>query len=533
MVIHRHIRAYALLITASVVVFALAGHFAATALLDAQRARQLQLVNQLALRISEAAVSFGAAALEELGAQGTIGCDAKTLQAIRLHVYQRGAIKDIRVVNRNGNVLCSAYAETLEFDKEWPTRDHMLPTRDNALRLFRVDQFFGTALGILKDIDQNTSVVAILGFNGNAFDILPADLHDHSELVVELGDGVPIVTLSHLAKSFEGPALVSQVAESARYPLRTVVRVEEALFRQWNNEFYLPIMAIAALLGLAFGVVLCRAVDRSDNPIAEIDRGLAAGEFVPYLQPIFDLNTRAVIGCEVLARWVRGDATVIPPSRFIRLAESSGRIEDMTWQLLQRSLNILSERLRQDKSFKLSINVTAQHLATPDFIARLRDIVRDAHVSPRQIVLELTERQEIENLAAMAETIRTLHDYGFKVAMDDVGTGHNGLSQIQALGANVIKIDKFFIDSICSSATAVSVVEMLVKLAHDTNMSIVAEGIERDDQVAALLACGVTHGQGYLVSPPLPAAEFAANLALRTRRTAEDGRHNGPMPRVA
>src|SRR4029078_3058709 len=133
-------------------------------------------------------------------------------------------------------------------------------------------------------------------------------------------------------------------------------------------------------LGLAFGVLLCRAVIQGENPVAELDRALKAGEFKPYLQHVFDLHTRAIPGCEVLARWGRSDGTVIPPSRFIRLAESSGRIEVMTWHLLKETLDVLRVRLRQDKSFKLSINVTAQHLATADFIPRLRRIVADARV---------------------------------------------------------------------------------------------------------------------------------------------------------
>ena len=515
MLLRRRDRAYALLIAASVAFFVLGGHFAATALLDAQRSRQLQLVNQLALRTSEAAVSFGAATLEEL-ANRAVNCNANVLQAVRLHVYQRGAIKDIRVVNREGSVLCSAYSETLEFDKEWATRDQMLPTGDRALRLFRVEQFFGTALGILKDIDDRTSLVAILGFNGNSFDIMPAELRDHSEVAVELGDGRPVVTSSHLVKTASAPPLVTLAAASGSYPLRTVIRVEQAAFSQWNDELYWPIMGLAALLGLAFGVLLCRAVIQGENPVAELDRALKAGEFKPYLQPVFDLHTRAITGCEVLARWVRSDGTVVPPSRFIRLAESSGRIEPMTWQLLAKALEVLGDHLRQDKSFKLAINVVAQHLVSTDFIACLRKIVADARVSPRQIVLELTERQEIDNLSQMTEVFRELRNHGFKLAMDDVGTGHNGLSQIQALGANVLKIDKFFVNSINHNQTAVSVVEMLVKLAREMKMSIVAEGIENEAQVSALLACGVTAGQGFLVSPPLPAAEFEALLERQT-----------------
>jgi EAL domain-containing protein (putative c-di-GMP-specific phosphodiesterase class I) len=117
--------------------------------------------------------------------------------------------------------------------------------------------------------------------------------------------------------------------------------------------------------------------------------------------------------------------------------------------------------------------------------------------------------------------------------MDDVGTGHNGLSQIQALGANVLKIDKFFVDSICSNPTAISVVEMLVKLAHEMNMSIVAEGVETEAQVAALIACGVTEGQGYLVSQPVPAPEFLARLDQQSRSTLTGIGREPPTAQVA
>jgi sensor c-di-GMP phosphodiesterase-like protein len=450
---------------------------------------------------------------------------------VRLRVYQSGAVKDIRIVNRDGSVLCSAYSETLEFDKEWPTRDRMLPTHDQALRLFRVEQFFGTAVGILKDIDERTSVVAILGFNSNAFDIMPAELRDHGEMAVELDGGQTIVTSSHSVNSSQ-PALVEVVSGSDIYPLRTVIRVDEAALREWNNDFYIPIMAVSALLGLAFGVLFCRAFIRDDDPVAEIDRGLRAGEFVPYLQPIFDLHTRSIIGCEALVRWVRSDGTVVPPFQFIPLVEGSGRIQEMTWQLLMKALDALSDRLRHDKLFKLSINVTAPHLMSADFLPQLRKIVADARVSPRQIVLELTEREEIEDLFAMAARIHALRDHGFRVAMDDVGTGHNGLSQIQALGADVIKIDKFFVDSICGNATAASIIEMLVKLARDMRMSIVAEGIETDSQRSALVACGVTQGQGYLVSPPLPADKFLDLLDRQEHVASADTCHPS-VPQVA
>jgi c-di-GMP phosphodiesterase len=500
------------LVAASLLGFVASGHFAATSLIDAHAWKELRLLNQLALRGSEGLASFGATTLAELAAAGKVGCDAATLQAIRLHVYQRGAVKDIRIVDRHGSVLCSAYSETLEFDKEWVTRDQMLPAQDPSVRIFRVEQFFGTALGVLKDVAGDRSLVAILGFNGNQLDIMPAELRGHSEATLALSDGRAIAQSSQIAGNRIPDAAVATTMGSELYPVTATIRIDAAAFRHWNAEPYVPIVFLAALLGLAFGLLLSRVVARADNPVVELDRALAAGAFRPHLQPIFDLRTRAIVGCEALARWVRADGTVLPPAQFIQLAENSGRIAPMTWQILASALDGLRPVLRSNKGFRLSLNVVARHLVSPEFTDDLRRIVGAARISPRQIVLEITERQQVEDLTRAAEAIRRLREHGFKVAIDDVGIGHSGLSQIQTLGADILKIDKFFIDSICRDATAAAVIEMLVRLARELGMGIVAEGIETEEQIAALLACGVPQGQGYVVSPPLSVANFVVFL---------------------
>jgi len=511
---------YVSLMATSVGVFMAGAHLAANALIDAQRLRQLHELNEVALRRSEVAVDYSIIALNEVVKRGPMSCNAAALQGVRLLVYQHSAVKDIRAVNEDGSVLCSAYSETLEFDKRWVNRTEMLPARDDAVRLFRVDQFYGVALGVLKDVNAKSGVVAILGMNANLFDIMPTELRDHSEVLLELSDGQVVADYLSTGQHSRSPNIISFTMASARYPLRTVIRVEAKEFAAWNRESYLPILALAVVLGFAFGMLLASFVLRPKNPIAELDRALAAREFRPYLQPVFNLRTGAIIGCEILARWVRADGTVIPPSRFIPLAESSGRIEPMTWQIVSAALNELRSRLKQDERFQISVNIVPRHIVAPDFVDNLRRIVAGAKVSPRQVVLEITEREELEDLLRAASVIAELRELGFKVAIDDVGVGHSGLSQVQRLGANILKIDKFFVDSIGRDPTANAVVRMLVQLARELKMNVHAEGIETDEQVSALIACGVEEGQGYLVSRPLPVAEFIEFLDLRSECAA-------------
>jgi c-di-GMP phosphodiesterase len=505
------------MVAASLVAFATGGHFAAKAVIEGQQAKQLEELTDVALRRSEVAVDFGAATLDELAKRRPLNCDPTSLQAVRLQVYQRSAVKDIRLVNHDGSIICSAYSETLEFDNGWVDRPEMLHSSDKHLLFFRVDQFSGTALGVLRDIDERSSLVAILGIDSYVFDIMPAELRAHSEVLLELKNGVDVGRFS-LKRHDEFSQLVSFDNLSIGYPLHAMIRVERSALQRWNSEAYWPTMMIALGLGAIFGLLLTMATARMEGPVADIDRGLARREFMPFYQPIFDLRTGAILGCEVLARWLREDGTIIPPMSFIPLAESSGRIEPMTWHLLATALKELYPRLREDKQFKMSINVAPGHLLSDGFIEALRRVVVGDKISARQIVLEVTERNELRDLSRAAAVVKDLRELGFRVAMDDVGVGHSGLSQMKGLGANTIKIDKFFVDTITEDGSTATIVETLARLARDLHMTVVAEGVETVEQVQALIACGVEEGQGYIISPPLPFAKFDELLEIRKSR---------------
>src|SRR5260370_6648055 len=313
------------IVATSLVGFMTGGHFAAKAVIEGQQSRQLEELTDVALRRSEAAIDFGAATLDELAKRGPLNCDPVSLQSVRLQVYQRSAVKDIRLVNRDGSVICSAYSETLEFDNGWVERPEMLRSNDSHLLLFRVDQFSGVALGVLRDIDDKNSLVAILGMNSYLLDIMPAELRAHSEVVLELNNGSEIGRFA-LKRHTEFSQPISFNNVSSRYPLHATILVEASALQRWNSEAYWPTMLIALGLGAAFGLLLTRTTARLEGPIADIDRGLSRGEFRPFYQPIFDLRTGAILGCEALARWIRDDGSVIAPMSFIPHAESRGRI---------------------------------------------------------------------------------------------------------------------------------------------------------------------------------------------------------------
>lgn len=489
-------------------VFVLAGHLAASQLIEMQRMRQLHELNDTALRRAELVADYGQTSLDEISKRIVGDCNSSALQVLRLQVYQRSNLKDVRIINRDGSVICSAYSETLEFDKGWVQRDQMLPTTEGDALLFRVDQFSGIALGIAKDFDKQMSVAAIIGLNASLFDLMPKDLRDFSTVILKLSNDQVVAGDRANAEDvvFRDPVVLSQ--NSQRYPFRVEMRVEGSALAAWDNEPYCLIVGLAALLGLAFGGLLAHAAFRPPSPIAELDAALASGAIKPFFLPTFELRTGRIIGCEVLARWIKPDGTIVPPMSFIPLAETSGRIEQLTWRVLRQALADLHPVLSSDRGFTMSINIMPRHMLSDGFVDRLRAIAVEQRVSPRQIALEVTERDAFADLKKAARVVAELRDRGFNVALDDVGIGHNGLSQIQALGANVLKIDKFFVDSISRDAAAHATVEMLVRLARELKMTVLAEGIETEEQRLTLTECGVTEGQGYLVSPPLPVDKF-------------------------
>jgi EAL domain-containing protein (putative c-di-GMP-specific phosphodiesterase class I) len=220
-----------------------------------------------------------------------------------------------------------------------------------------------------------------------------------------------------------------------------------------------------------------------------------------------------VVSAEVLARWRKPDGSLVPPVQFIPLAESSGLIIALTRALMRRVCAEAGAEIGARPDFRVGFNLSARHFADEKVVEDVRAIFNASQIALSQVLLEVTERQALDDLAAARRVIASLQGLGVHVGIDDLGTGHSGLSYMLKLGVDFIKIDKLFVDAIDTERYSTTIIETLVTLARDMHMEIIAEGVETFEQVQHLRERGIRKAQGYVFAPPLPGPSFLKLLA--------------------
>ena len=298
-------------------------------------------------------------------------------------------------------------------------------------------------------------------------------------------------------------------ARSDRYGIVvTAAMARDGVFATYGDlrRIGMAVTGLLALIILVAALIVPRR-ERS-NPFNDIERAIGAGEFVPYYQPIVDIKSGAIVGAEVLVRWRKRDGSLVPPANFVPFLESTDLILDMTRSIMRQVGEEVGPLLEHRSNMYVAFNIAPRHLTGDLLIDDIGSIFVGGPISTSQIVLEVTERYEIENLAATRNLIAALQGLGCRVAIDDVGTGHNGLSYILKLGVDIIKIDKMFVDAIRTESHSQAIVETLVDLARNLRMQIVAEGVENFEQVVYLRDHGISSAQGFVFAPPLPGPAF-------------------------
>lgn len=253
--------------------------------------------------------------------------------------------------------------------------------------------------------------------------------------------------------------------------------------------------------------------DRAELESA-IRHGLDAGEFLLHYQPVVDLGTGAFDGLEALIRWDRPGRGLVPPNDFIPVAEQSPLINDIgRWVLIEacRQLAQWQAEGAVDDGLTMSVNISGRHVASTDFVADVKHALAVAGLAANRLIVEITETVLVDDPMA-TRNMKAVREFGVQIAIDDFGTGFTSIGQLPRLPVDCLKIDRSFVAS--TEPAHAELVRLIVAAAHAFGLTVVAEGIEHDEQADGLRALDVENGQGYLFSRPRPAsALFEADHA--------------------
>jgi PAS domain S-box-containing protein len=251
------------------------------------------------------------------------------------------------------------------------------------------------------------------------------------------------------------------------------------------------------------------------NVAKDARMALENDEFVPFFQPLVTLGTSRLAGFEILARWPHPTAGIIPPDRFIPVAEKDGWIGALSMMVLRKAF---ASAKQIPDSLRLAVNVSPLQLRDPGLPRQIEAAAQAFDFPLRRLVIEVTESALVDNLEiaqAIAEDLKAL---GCKIALDDFGTGYSSLLHLQSLPFDELKVDRSFVGSMTESRQSRKIVSAVVGLGQSLGLTTIAEGIEKREQAEMLLWLGCELGQGWLFGKPLPAEELPAMIATARER---------------
>jgi len=268
-----------------------------------------------------------------------------------------------------------------------------------------------------------------------------------------------------------------------------------------NYKFYIPKMSEEAVKRLELENSLRRALERN--------------EFLLYYQPQICLRTMDIIGVEALLRWQRHDeGETVLPNTFIPLAEETGLIVQIGEWALQTACTV--NKQWQDaglKPLRMAVNVSGRQFHQRELVDVVRKVLENSGLAAQYLELELTEGLIMEGMNVGSNTLDSFKEMGVHITIDDFGTGYSSLGCLKRLPIDALKIDKSFINNVTVDADNAAIATAIIALGHSLRLNVIAEGIEKQEQVSFLVSQGCYAGQGTYFSKPLPENEFVDFLA--------------------
>jgi diguanylate cyclase (GGDEF)-like protein len=249
-----------------------------------------------------------------------------------------------------------------------------------------------------------------------------------------------------------------------------------------------------------------------------LERALGQREFVLHYQPIVELANGRITGMDALIRWNRPDGRIVGPAEFIPLAEETRMIVPLGWWVLDESCRQFSSWLPKRPKpgdLTLHVNLSPQQLHDPQANGKVLEALGRSGVPAECLVLELTETSIMQDVESSLAAMAKLTELGIRTSIDDFGTGYSSLSYLQKLPVSVLKIDKSFIDTVAESKEGAALVRAIVGVGAALELQVIAEGVERLEQVGRLQALNCRYAQGYFFSRALDVAAMGGFLAAR------------------
>lgn len=364
------------------------------------------------------------------------------------------------------------------------------------------DELLKNVAKLLKEIVSNKGIVARLG--GDEFAIVIPQVEYNDDL---------IEIAKKIIESFQKPWIMNDrelyitssigicvYPNHAKNTYEMVKNADTAMYSakeagKNNYRFYEEEM----------NKILLEKIEMKNNLRKAIERE----EFVVYYQPQIDINSGEIIGVEALLRWIHPTLGLIPPNKFIPIAEESDLIMLIDEWVLRAACKQSVKWVEAGYSpFNIAVNLSARQLQEKNLVKLVRDTLKETGMNPHFLELEITESVAMKDLNITLEILKELKKFGVKIALDDFGTGYSSLNYLKLLPIDTLKIDKTFVDDIMSCNREQKIIQAVINLAHTMNLTVTAEGIETEDQLLTLKDLKCNEAQGYYFSKPIEAQDL-------------------------
>lgn len=222
-----------------------------------------------------------------------------------------------------------------------------------------------------------------------------------------------------------------------------------------------------------------------------------------YYQPVFNVKKNEIIGFEALCRWFHTELGSIPPDNFIALAEQAGLINDLTYWVLDQSVNQLMQWHKINDELSIAVNISVYSFRDKTFVSRIREVLKKYSFSYRKLTLEITEGAMMENPLQAVEVLSELQSMGINLAVDDFGTGYSSMAYLKNLPVNDLKIDKSFVIGLDTDSSDEAIVRSTIDLAHNLGLRVIAEGVETQHAWNLLSDLDCDVAQGFFMGKPV------------------------------